>query len=177
MTLTFLTGLIGSLILVLGAAWHEKKIPKLAVKSTKNWLFAIGGLLMFAYAILGYLNNGSIFFVILQILVCISSILMMIDIDDKIDSIILAISGIGLIIWSLYLFQGYNTLIFIIGLLGIGLGYSFRNGTLRRDIALTLGSILIAFFSYLESSWIFFWLNLFFAIFSLYYLVKNLKNG
>jgi hypothetical protein len=171
----FLTGLIGSLILVSGAAWPEGKDVTHPVKSLKNWLFAIGGLTMLLYAIFGYLaGGGPIFFVMLEILVVIASLFMMLNIPDKIDTPIISLIGIGLIIWSLTLFEGYNTVFFILGLSGIGLGYAFTMGTLRRSIALTLGSILIALFSYIEASWIFFWLNVFFAIFSAYYVYKGL---
>ncbi len=172
----FITGLVGSLVLVTGAAWPEAKDVKHPTKSLKNWLFAIGGLIMLLYAIFGYQQGGPIFFVILEILVAISSILMMLNTPDKIDTPILTISSLGLIIWSLYLFEGYNTVIFILGLCGIGLGYAFQMGTLRRSIALTLGSVLIALFSYIEASWIFFWLNVFFAIFSAYYVYKGLAR-
>lgn len=170
----FLTGLVGSLVLVAGAAWPETKDIKHPTKSLKNWLFAIGGFIMLLYAIFGYQQGGPIFFVILEILVAISSILMMLNTPDKVDTPILTISSLGLIIWSLYLFEGYNTVIFILGLCGIGLGYAFQMGTLRRSVALTLGSVLIAVFSYIEASWIFFWLNVFFAIFSAYYVYKGL---
>ena len=170
----FLIGLIGSLILVTGAAWPEGK--KHPVQSIKNWLFVIGGLFMLTYSILGYLNGGSVFFVFLQIFIAITTFLMMIDIDDKIDAVVIAISGLGFVGWSLYLLEGYNTVFFIVGLTGIGLGYAFKIGTLRRPVALTLGSALIAIFSYLAASWIFFWLNVFFAIFSGYYVVKALRG-
>ncbi len=176
MNYTFLTGLVGSLVLVTGAAWPEIKDVKHPAKSIKNWLFAIGGFIMLLYAIFGYLSGGPIFFVILEILVAISSILMMLNTPDEVDTPILAISSLGLIIWSLYLFAGYNTIFFILGLCGIGLGYAFQMGTLRRELALTLGSILIAIFSYIEASWVFFWLNVFFAIFSSYYLYKVLAR-
>lgn len=176
MDIIFLTGLIGSLILVVGAAWTNIGDPKHPAKSVKNWLFAIGGLVMLLYSVLGYQNGGPIFFVFLEVLVAIASVMMMMNLDDRIDAVVISIGSLGLIIWSLYLFQGYNTIIFILGLAGIGFGYAFEIGTLRRDIALTTGSILIAIFSYLEASWIFFWLNLFFAIFSRYYLVKNLRK-
>lgn len=172
----FLTGLIGSLILVTGAAWPEVKHVKHPAKSFKNWLFAIGGFIMLIYAILGYQQGGPIFFVILEILVVISSVLMMLNTPDKVDTPILTISSLGLIVWSLYLFEGYNTVLFILGLCGIGLGYAFQMGTLRRSIALTLGSVLIASFSYIEASWMFFWLNVFFAIFSAYYIYKGLAR-
>jgi hypothetical protein len=46
-------------------------------------------------------------------------------------------------------------------------------GTIRRVLALTLGSALIAIFSYIEASWIFFWLNVFFALFSAYYVARG----
>jgi hypothetical protein len=176
MNIIFFTGFVGSLILVLGAVWPEIKDVKHPTKSLKNWLFAIGGFIMLIYAILGYQQGGPIFFVILEIMVVIASILMMLNTSDKVDTLILAVSSLGLIIWSLYIFEGYNTVFFILGLCGIGLGYAFQMGTLRRNIALTLGSVLIALFSYIELNWIFFWLNVFFAIFSAYYIYKGLAQ-
>ena len=170
----FLTGLAGSLILITGAAWPEGKTAKAPAKSIKNWLFAVGALTMLAYAILGYQQGGQIFFVILEILVVVASVLMMLNTNDRTDAAIITISGTALIIWSLYLFEGYSTIIFILGLIGIGLGYAFKMKTLRRDICLTLGSMLIAIFSYMEPNWIFFWLNVFFALFSGYYMVRHL---
>jgi hypothetical protein len=167
----FFTGLIGSLVLVTGSAWPDKKRGR-PIKSIKNWLFTIGGILMLYYAIFGYLTGGPIFFIYLETLVVIASILMMINIDDRIDASIIGILGTGFIILSLYLFEGYSTIFFIIGLSGIGLGYAFKTGTKRRSAALFLGAALIALFSYIEQSWIFFWLNVFFAVFSAYYLVK-----
>lgn len=176
MTLTFIIGLIGSLILVLGAAWPDNKDVNHPIKSLKNWLFLVGGFVMLLYAVLGFINGGSIFYVFLEILVGIACILMMLNTKDTIDTTVISISGLALIIWSLYLFSGYGTIVFILGLVGISLGYAFQIGSFRRNIALTLGSMLIAIFSYLDASWIFFWLNTFFAIFSGYYLLKGLKN-
>jgi hypothetical protein len=177
MTPTFLTGLAGSLILVTGAAWPVLKTRKHPTKSTKNWLFAIGGLVMLIYAVLGYMQGGPIFFIFLQALIGLASILMMLNVKDRIDIAVISLAGLGLIGWSLYLFEGYNTIFFIIGLTGIALGYTFQMGTLRRSIALTLGSVLIALFSYIEASWVFFWLNVFFAIFSGYYVVKGIQSN
>lgn len=172
----FLTGLIGSLVLVTGAAWPESKRTKHPTKSMKNWLLAVGGFIMLLYAIFGYREGGPILFIFVQILAGIASILMMLNTPDKIDTPIITVSGLALIIWSLYLFEGYNTVFFILGLCGIGLGYAFQMGTLRRSIALTAGSALIALFSYIEASWIFFWLNVFFAIFSGYYVAKGFTS-
>jgi hypothetical protein len=173
----FLTGVLGSFLLVLGAAWPTTRAGKKPYQSIKNWLFAIGGYVMLAYAVLGYLGGGPIFFIFLEALIGIASIMMFLSVDDRIDAVVIGISGIGFVIWSLTLFEGYNTVIFIFGLVGIGLGYAFDDGTLRRDIALTVGSLLVALFSYLESSWIFFWLNIFFALFSGYYLFGNTKKS
>lgn len=172
----FLTGLIGSLVLVTGAAWPEIKAVKHPMRSVKNWLFGIGALIMLVYAVLGYMSGGTIFFVFLQSLAVIASVMMMLNTDDRIDTAVISVSGLVFIIWALYLFEGYNTVFFIIGLSGIGLGYTFNMGTIRRPVALTLGSALIALFSYIEANWIFFWLNVFFAIFSGYYLIKGLAK-
>jgi len=64
--------------------------------------------------------------------------------------------------------------IFVFGLMVLGFGYAFRMGTLRRYVALVMGSATLAWFSFLEFNWIFFGLNIFFAIFSGYYLIKNI---
>lgn len=172
----FITGAIGSLVLVTGAAWPEIRAVNHPARSVKNWLFAIGAVLMLTYGIFTYLQGGPIFFAILQTLAVIASILMMLNTSDKIDTPVIGITGIAFIIWSLYLFEGYNTLIFILGFCGIGLGYAFKMATFRRNLALTLGSAMIALFSYFEKSWIFFYLNVFFAIFSLYYLIKGISR-
>ncbi|MDP3976029.1 MAG: hypothetical protein Q8P95_03870, partial [bacterium] len=156
----FAIGLVGSLVLVTGSALPTRAVKK-AYKAPQNWLFAIGGLLMLTYSSLNYLNGGPIFFVFLQALVNIASILMMFDVPDNIDTPIVSGVGILLIAWSLTLFEGYNTLIFIIGLIGIGLGYTMNTGTFKRSTALAIGSALIATYSYLEVDWIFFWLNVF----------------
>jgi len=176
MDLNFITGLIGSLILVTGAGWPEPKKMVSPMHSIKNWLFAIGGAIMLLFAILGYMSGGPVFFVFLEIMVVVASFMMMLNVDDRIDTVVICISGLLFIIWSLYLFEGYNTVFFILGLSGVGLGYAFDMGTLRRLIALLLGSSLIAIFSYIESSWIFFWLNTFFAVFTLFYLVQKLRK-
>ena len=171
MDTTFLIGLVGALVLVAGAAYPVKKV-KYPTHSAKNWLFAIGGVIMLIYSILNYLAGGAIFFIFLQILVNISSILMMSNTGDKLDAVVISVAGISLIGWSLTLFEGYNTILFILGLVGIALGYAFETGTFRRNLALAIGAILIAVFSYIEANWIFFWLNTFFALFSGYYAVK-----
>ncbi|MBT4917759.1 hypothetical protein HN709_04375 [Candidatus Peregrinibacteria bacterium] len=176
MTLPFLTGLIGSLILVTGAAWPEKPSKKHPVTSIRNWLFTIGSSTMLVYSILGYINGGLIFFVFLQGMIGIASLLMMVDASSKIEVPIISTTTVILIIWSLYLLDTLHTTLFILGATGIALGYTFGMGTFRRNIALTIGSIFLVIFSYIEQSWIFFWLNIFFAIFSSYYAVKSFKD-
>jgi len=167
----FLTGLIGAIILVVGAAWPESKKIKDPKHSVKNWLLGLGVIPMLLYSIFGYMQGGPIFFIFLQALIAVASVLMMLNTDDRLDMAVISICGLGLIIWSLYLFEGFNTIFFILGLAGIGLGYTFKMGTLRRSISLMFGGALIAFFSYLEANWIFFWLNVFFALFSTYYVI------
>jgi hypothetical protein len=172
----FFTGLTGAIILVLGAAWPESKKITHPTHSVKNWLLGLGVIPMRLYSIFGYMQGGPIFFIFLQVLVAIASVLMMLNTDDRFDFAVITICGLGLIIWSLFLFEGLNTIFFILGLAGIGLGYSFKMGTLRRSIALMLGGALIAFFSYLEANWIFFWLNTFFCLFSAYYVLKEIRK-
>jgi Ca2+/Na+ antiporter len=160
-------GIAGSLLLVIGAAWPDTHVSH-PVRSVKNWLLAVGGWTMFAYAIGNYLAGGSVFFVILEILVVLASILMLIDVPDRIDIPLLSTTGVALIAWSFFLFEGYDTVLFILGLTGVGIGYALETGSVRRDVALLLGSGLITFFSYLQANQIYFWLNLFFALFSAY---------
>lgn len=167
----FYIGLAGAIILVLGAAAPDRKVSH-PTKSLKNWLLALGGVFMLVYSSLDYMNGGLVFFVFLQGLVNVASLLMMLNVSDKIDVPVISVAAVALIGWSLFLFEGYNTVFFILGLAGIGLGYAMDSATFRRNMALLLGSILIALFSYLEKSWIFFWLNVFFAIFSAYYTWK-----
>jgi len=129
---------------------------------------------MFTYAVMGYLTGGAIFFIFLQSLVILASILMMANTNDTLDLIILSSISLALILTSLFLFEDHSTIFFILGLTGVALGYTMEMGSIRRQIALTAGSILIAIFSYLTSDWIFFWLNIFFAIFAGYYTTKGL---
>ncbi|MDO8649451.1 MAG: hypothetical protein Q7R81_06760 [Candidatus Peregrinibacteria bacterium] len=131
---------------------------------------------MLAYSLLGYREGGPVFFIFLQALVNVSSVFMMLDTPDSVDTPILVVLALGLIGWSLYLFEGYRTIFFVIGLAGIGMGYAMDMGTVRRNASLALGSGLIALFSYLTGSWIFFWLNAFFALFSGYYALKQLGH-
>ena len=170
-------GICGGIVLVLGAACPEGKNKRRPTRSLKNWLFAGGAVIMFIYSLMNYLlGDGSIFFAFLEGFVVIASIMMMLNVPDKIDLPVISIGGLGFVIASLMLFEGFSTLIFVAGLIGIGLGYALQMGTVRREVALVLGSLLIAIFSFLESSWIFFWLNAFFAIFSGYYMVALLAR-
>lgn len=170
----FWIGVVGGVLVVLGAAWPEPKKKIHPTKALKNWLFVFGGIFLFAYSVIGYLQGGPVFFIFLQALIAVSMLLMMLNTPDKYDTPIITTAGIILVVWSLILFESYNTIFFVLGLSGLGLGYAFQMGTLRRSVALTLGSALIAVFSYIEASWVFFWLNVFFAIFSGYYLIKGL---
>ena len=170
------TGIWGGLVTVLGGAWKEEKGHP--VYSTKNWLLSFGALILLAYALLNYFYaEGSLFFVLLELLIIVASAMMMVDVDDKLGAIILSASGLVFVIWSFFLYEGLSTIYFVAGLTGIALGYIFKTGTVRRFVAFTLGSILVAIFSYLGADWVFFGLNAFFAIFSAYYLAKILRKA
>jgi len=169
-------GVFGGVLLVAGAAWPAHKVSH-PIRSYKNWLLALGGLTMFVFASLDYyFNQAPFFFILLQMLVNVASILMMTNAGDKLSSIILSVSGALLVGWSLFIFEDISTAIFILGLLGIGLGYALETGTIRRNVALILGSALVALFSYLGASWIFFWLNVFFALFSAWNVYRLKKH-
>lgn len=172
---TMLLGIVGGIVLVAGAAWPDRPGIK-PVTSIKDWLFAVGGLLMLVYSSFNYLAGGSIFFIFLQAVVNLSSIFMMFDVDDRIDEPIIAVATVSLIVTSFILFPGFGTIPFVLGLGGIALGYCSTGGTVRREAALFVGSALIALFSYLDSSWVFFWLNVFFAFFSLVQILSLRKR-
>jgi len=156
--LRFAVGLIGSVILVSGVI-----IPALR---WKDLLFATGNACMFTYALIGYLTGGSIFFLILQIYIALSTLCMLLKVPDAFDTPLLAIAGVGLVAWSLSLFEGYSTALFVIGLAMLGIGFAMNGGTRRREIFLMLGSVVIAVFSFLMKDWIFVGLNAAFAFFS-----------
>jgi hypothetical protein len=173
----FGTGIAGALMLVAGAAYPWEGSKTHPVKSVKNWLLALGAMIMLIYAGLNYYYGiGSIFFVFLQLFIVIASILMMMKTNDIFDFTVLTIFSIVLIIWSLYLFKDYSTILFIVGLTGVGFGYAFEVGSMRRAVSLTVGSAMITVFSYLEGNMIFFGLNFFFALFSGFYVLKMLKK-
>jgi len=174
MDMIFLTGVWGGLVVVLGAAFPEEKGRP--ITSTKDWLLATGALILMTYAVLNYLfGTGSLFFVFLEGLVIVASVLMMLDTSDKIDTIVLGLAGLGFVAASLLLYEGLSTVYFILGLTGVALGYALKTGSIQRFTSLVIGSVLIAWFSYLSADWIFFGLNVFFAVFSAYYLVKVLR--
>jgi len=167
----FLIGLIGSAILIVGAAWPVHTVSHPA-RSLKNWLFLIGSACMFLYSVLNYFEGGLIFFILLQILIAITTVLMMLDTSDKFDVPFIAAVAAALVVYSLYLSMGTETIIFVVGLTVLGVGFALNTGTFKRNMALGLGSAVIAGFSYLSADWIFFGLNFFFAVFSFYHASK-----
>lgn len=172
-------GVLGGIILVLGAMWPAKKV-QIPRNSVKNQLFAAGAIILFTYAVLNYLyGTGTLFFAILEVLAIVSSALMLLGISEKISTRIISVLGIGLVIWSIFIAKDYFAAIFILGLIMVSWGYILESGTTKRNLLLAVGSLLIAFFSYLGSAWVFFWLNIFFAGFSFYHvweLSKQSKN-
>lgn len=121
---------------------------------------------MFTYAILRYLEGGHVFFVLLQALVIVSTVLMLLNTDDRFNSTILTMIGLFLVGWAIRLFPEALTTLFVTGLVILGIGFALNMGTLRRNLALGTGSALIAVFSFLHEDWVFVLLNVFFALFS-----------
>ena len=171
MELPFIVGLVGSAILIIGAAWPVTKSSHPALLP-KNQLFFVGSACMFAYSILNYFEGGSIFFVLLQVLIAITTILMMLNTRDSFDVPFITMAATALIVYSLYLSMGTETILFVVGLATLGIGFALTTGTLKRNAALGVGSAIIAVFSYLQVDWIFFGLNFFFAVFSFWHAWK-----
>ncbi len=169
-----LFGVLGALILVIGAAWPVKTTGH-PILSRKNQLFAAGNVCMFAYAISHYFLGGSVFFILLQVLIMTSTVLMLLDTNDVLDASILAGVGSAMAMYGLLLFRDYTTAIFTLGLVTLGVGFALNMASMWRQVALAGGSVLIAWFSFLVSDDIFLWLNVFFAIFSGYhaYILHN----
>lgn len=167
----FLTGIIGSVILVIGASLPAKKVVY-PVQSAKNWLFAIGSFCMLIYAVMQYRSGGEFFYVILEILVNVASVLMMINIRAALGTAMISTTTLVFVAWSLTIFEEIYTLLFVIGLGIIGIGFILETGSRRRNILLAVGPLLVACYSYIVAEWVFFWLNLLFAIFSAYHALK-----
>ena len=160
-----IVGTIGLLILAIGAAWPVERTTE-PMLSRKNIFFAIGNIFMFGYSLMNYFEGGSIFFILLQTLIIVSTILMFLKTDDKLDAAILACIGAALTTYALFLFQDFTTVIFVLGLVILGIGFAFDMLSMWRQVALTAGSVLIAIFSLIEGNQIFLWLNVVFAAFS-----------
>ncbi len=169
--LIFFIGLSGGIVLVLGSAWPDSACRN-PIKSLRNWLLAVGCFFMFTYSFLNYFGGGEIFFVFLQGLVLFATVLMFLNVPDKWSSVLVGGVGGGFVFWAMSLFEGYVTLLIVFGIIGVGVGYVLKPRTVRRNLALFVGSVFVAVFSWLVVDWIFFWLNVFFALFSGYYAVK-----
>lgn len=174
MELSVIAGIVGSVVLLIGAIWPLEATKK-PTKSIKNWLFASGSFIMLLYAILGYLAGWSIFFIVLELQVLLAVVLMFLGTKDRINSRLISIAGLFLIIRSVLLFGGANMVLFIFAFIILWLGYAFKMNTIRRYLWLTIGGALIALSSYLDASRIFFRLNIFFSVFSLYYAIKLIR--
>lgn len=131
---------------------------------------------MFGYAVLNYFEGGSFFFILLQILIAVSTVLMLFDTNDTFDTVLLSFAGAGLITYSLFLFQDYSTIIFVVGLVTLGVGFAFNMLSIWRQVLLAVGSVLIAIFSFVQGDQIFLWLNVFFAGFSMWHAWRMRSN-
>lgn len=170
MEITTSIGIIATIFLTIGALYPIEQVKR-PVDSVKNWIFTVGSLTMLGYAIAGYLAWWEIFFIYWELLIALACLLMMLDVNDKRDGSIITLVSIGLFVWGFPSFQWPHMFLFSIAFFVLGLGYVFDMTSIRRYIGLTLWGILIALASYVDGGGTFFWLNLFFAIFSLYYTI------
>lgn len=170
-------GILGGVVLVIGSAWPSTKDLHHPLMSIKNWLLFLGAIFLFGFAFIDFLSGtGTVLFVLLEGLAIVASILMMLDTNDRLDAALLSISTLALIGLSFWMNTSLETLWFIIGLLGVGIGYALTP-SIWRDTSFIIGSLMLTYFSYLGSNWIFFWLNLFFALFSGYYVLKQVAGS
>jgi hypothetical protein len=175
MELAFFSGIIGSVILLIGAIWPIERTT-IATRSIKNRLFAIGSFVMLLYTIFGYLNGGPVFYIVLELMVMLAIILMFLQTNERMSTGLIGIAGILLMVRSRIFFQWPSMLLFILAFTVLALGYAYQIRTARRFFVLAIGGGLISLSSYLDASWIFFWLNTFFAIFSLFYALKLMSE-
>lgn len=171
MELSFVAGIAGSLVLLVGAIWPLEK-TLVPAKSIRNRLFAIGSFIMLLYAIFGYLAGGPVFYIVLELVVMLAVALMFLGTSDRLNTGLICVAGILLMVRSWFLFQWPSMLLFILAFTILWLGYAYKMHTARRFFFLAIGGGLISLSSYLDASRIFFWLNIFFALFSLLYAIK-----
>lgn len=172
MDITSLLGIVGAVLLVI-AALYPTKIITTPATSLKNRLFALGSFMMLLYAGMWYLAGWSNVILLTEILIVMSCIFMLTNIRVRVATWIVALFGILFLIWSLWSFGWYdNILLFILGGIVLSIGYVAPMQSYQRWIGLTLWGILLVIFSYIWSSWIFFWLNIWFALGTGYCLLR-----
>lgn len=169
---TNLIGIIWGIILVFGAARQEKNTPIHPRNSVKERLFAIWWIIMFIYSIFHYFEGGSPLYILLEIFICIASRLKMMKEQWKNDMRTLWFLGASLITISYLINQTEQIIRFISWFIIVSLWYISKGGTTNRNAALTIWWLLISIFSYLEMSWIFFAVNVFFTFFAAHYRKK-----
>ncbi len=161
-------GVLGAIVLLIGAAFPPKKNEHIT-----EWLFIFGNALMFFYALLNYLHaKGLFFFILLQILVNVGGWLGLAKLKQGVKSKVVGLLGLAMILWSLFLFEDTSNIFFIIGLTLLALGFAFDKGR-SKQLLLTIGSSLVAYFSYVVWDPVFLVLNSFFALFAAYYYLKK----
>lgn len=150
MSLSFIIGVVGAVCTVIGAGWPDK-VPKKPRFSVKNRLFFVGNTLVFCYSVLLAREGGTVFFLYLESVVMLGTILMMTTIPKIYNVIATSVLGLFFVFRVLLGTQDRQTLIFVVGLTGLTIGFVSPAATLQREGALTLGSIGVAIYSYVTS--------------------------
>jgi len=166
MNIIVIPGIFGSIAIILGMLYQEQNTNKLPHKSVKNRLFFIGGILMTLYSFLDFFQNKVLFFLVLQLFLLTTCVVMITNINEKKALIINIIALIIFVAWSFLAVNSIITLIFIFGLIIVGMGYTFKFSPTKRDIAFIIGSVLLTIFSVINHNPIYIAINLISAIIS-----------
>lgn len=127
---------------------------------------------MIIYAVFRYMAGGSVFFLLLEAMMLLATVLMLVQAKESISRTLILIMGFLLSATAFFIKIDPETLIFVAGLTIVSVGFTSGANTIRRNALLALGSGLVALFSAIQHDPVFLWMNVFFALFSLYHVVK-----
>lgn len=93
-------------------------------------------------SVLNYLTSSPVFFVFLEAFIVFDAVLMFIGVPDNIDGPLVGTVGLAFIALSIYLFSGYETIIFVLGMIGVGLDYVLDTGVRKTRNSINFGKLI-----------------------------------
>jgi hypothetical protein len=146
-TARLLSGMAGSLLLILGAGCHVV-VCSCPYYSLKNWLYAGGNTLLAVYALLGYLLYGqSILFVAMQPFLLLATMLMLMRVTLLTKEIVMGFALVPLLLCAFVYYEGVVTAVFMSGVITFSIGFALEDGTVIRNVMLLVGVSLLALLS------------------------------